>query len=67
MSAERKVRQQAEAVTLTTRELDDRLDAVMHRVAGEAGAVGDPAEDWRPRWITACDLVRRVRPYIVYN
>jgi len=56
---------------LTREELDERI----HRVAGWiAEGTADPAQsrngsddELDPRWISAAELVRRVRPFLVYN
>jgi len=56
---------------LTREELDDRI----HRLAGwiaegssESGGSGNGSDDGLdPRWISAAELIRRVRPFLVYN
>ena len=45
--------------TLTRREIEERLQGLLAEVGGE------PTEE--PRWITPAELVRKVRPFIVYN
>ena len=47
---------------LTKDEIDRRIEVV----AADLLAPGDH-EDCRPRWITAGELVRRMRPFIVLN
>jgi len=48
-------------VVLTKREIDRRIDDLVREVA----AVEEDSS--RPRRIKAADLVRRVRPFLVYN
>ena len=48
-------------LTLTKQEIDRRIDHLVRQVAaGEH-------ESSRPRRIEAADLVRRMRPFLVYN
>lgn len=53
---------------LTKDEIDRRIDTLVQRLAvttDEEGAGAAPSS--RPRWISAAELVRRVRPFIVMN
>jgi len=56
---------------LTKREIDRRIDALVTEVV--AHALKDVEQDWigseplRPRWISAAELVRRMRPFMVNN
>jgi len=52
---------------LTRKEIEDRLDRVVAEVGGWSPDPEpvDPCPD--PRWISSAELVRRVRPFIVYN
>ena len=56
---------------LTRDDLDQRIQRVASEVASDAvvnravEAASD--ETLKPRWIRPADLVRRMRPYIVYN
>jgi hypothetical protein len=56
---------------LTRDDLDQRIQHVASEVASDAvvnravEAASD--ETLKPRWIRPADLVRRMRPYIVYN
>ena len=57
-------------MTLTKREIDRRIEDVIREVTAQAaaGAGGPAGEDLpRPRRIEAADLVRRFRPFLVYN
>jgi hypothetical protein len=53
---------------LTKEEIDRRIDTLVQRLAvtpDEERAEATPS--CRPRWISAAELVRRVRPFIVMN
>jgi hypothetical protein len=52
---------------LTQEEIDRRIDTLAQGVA--TSLVGGPPEPgrWEPRWISAAELVRRMRPFIVLN
>ena len=56
---------------LTRDDLDQQIQHVASEVAGDAVAnrAAEAASDetLKPRWIRPADLVRRMRPYIVYN
>ena len=51
---------------LDREEIENRLDSVARALAGPPDS-NIAEEDLRPRAITAAELVRRVRPYIVLN
>ncbi len=58
----------AKAAPLTRDEIDRRMRDLLAEVAGRDLAAGeDTDEGMRPRWISPSELVRRIRPYIVYN
>jgi len=56
---------------LTRDDLDQHIQHVASHVASAATidlvAEASSEETLKPRWIRAADLVRRMRPYIVYN
>jgi len=56
---------------LTRDDLDQHIQHVASEVACDAAVdlVAEAAseETLKPRWIRAADLVRRMRPYMVYN
>jgi hypothetical protein len=56
---------------LTKQEIDRRIGDLAAEIAAGAvrpgGAGSDDPDDLRPRWITAAELVRRMRSFIVYN
>lgn len=57
---------------LTCEELDERIQGLAGMIAatadGEVISAGAPPDGGLdPRWITAAELVRLVRPFIVYN
>jgi hypothetical protein len=56
---------------LTCEDLDERIHrlAVWIAAGTDDPAAGEPGPEERldPRWITPAELVRRVRPYLVYN
>jgi hypothetical protein len=53
---------------LTKDEIDRRIDTLVQRLAVTPGEVQtDAAPCCRPRWISAAELVRRMRPFIVMN
>ena len=56
---------------LTRDDLDQHIQNVASEVACDAAvdlAVEAASEETlKPRWIRAADLVRRMRPYLVYN
>jgi len=56
---------------LTRNDLDQHIQQVASEVASDAvvDLAADAASDeaLKPRWIRPADLVRRMRPYIVYN
>jgi hypothetical protein len=47
-------------------ELDERIQRVTSWVAS-ASEDGSSGQDLEPRWITPAELVRRMRPFVVYN
>jgi len=56
--------------TLTTDEIDRRISRLVAEVGGHedsAAAACVEIEAHRPRWISAAELVRRMRPFIVLN
>lgn len=56
---------------LTRDDLDQHIQSVASEVASDAvvdlAAEAASDETLKPRWIRAADLVRRMRPYMVYN
>ena len=56
---------------LTRNDIDQQIQNVATEVASDAvvdlAAEAASDETLKPRWIRAADLVRRMRPYIVYN
>ena len=53
---------------LTRDEIDRRIDGVIKTVAiVSEGEETEAATDLRPRWISAAELVRRMRPFVVLN
>jgi hypothetical protein len=53
---------------LTKEEIDRRIESLVAQVTGADAAGGGAGEDAvRPRWISPGELVRRLRPFIVYN
>ena len=56
---------------LTRDDLDQHIQNVASEVASDAvvnrAAEAASDETLKPRWIRPADLVRRMRPYIVYN
>jgi len=56
---------------LTRDDLDHQIQHVASEVACDAAvdlaAEAASEETLKPRWIRAADLVRRMRPYMVYN
>jgi hypothetical protein len=56
---------------LTRNDLDQHIQQVASEVASDAvvdlAAEAASDEALKPRWIRPADLVRRMRPYIVYN
>jgi len=56
---------------LTRNDLDQHIQQVASEVASDAvvdlAAEAASDESLKPRWIRPADLVRRMRPYIVYN
>ena len=53
---------------LTRDEIDRRIDGVIQTVATAPDGEGtEAATDLRPRWISAAELVRRMRPFVVLN
>jgi len=52
--------------TLSCDELDERIQRVTSWVAS-ASEDGSTGPDLEPRWITPAELVRRMRPFVVYN
>lgn len=54
---------EAPARQLSKREIDRRIE----RLVSEIAASQDGEESLRPRWISAGELVRRMRPFIVDN
>lgn len=53
---------------LTKQEIDRKVEAVVAEVTLIDPEIDDTEGDaLRPRWITAAELVRRMRRFIVYN
>ena len=53
---------------LSKDEIDRRIDTLAQQLAVTPDEErADPAPSCRPRWISAAELVRRVRPFIVMN
>ena len=57
---------------LTKQEIDRRIGDLLAEVAEVAELENDPAvvaesETPPPRWICPAELVRRLRPFVVYN
>jgi hypothetical protein len=56
---------------LTKQEIDRRISDLAAEIAEGAVRPGEPdshdSDELRPRWITAAELVRRMRSFIVYN
>ena len=53
---------------LTKSEIDRRIDALAGQLAAAVdNPAGNAAREARPRWISASELVRRMRPFIVLN
>jgi hypothetical protein len=47
-------------------EIDRRIETLVSDIAAPIAA-RDGREELRPRWISAEELVRRMRPFLVYN
>ncbi len=52
---------------LSKREIDRRIEDVVAEVARVPVRGSDDAETLEPRWISAAELVRRMRRFMVYN
>jgi hypothetical protein len=53
---------------LTKDEIDRRIDTLVQRIAEPPGGERtDASPDCRPRWISAAELVRRMRPFLGRN
>jgi hypothetical protein len=53
---------------LTKHEIDRRIELMVAEVAmPEAGEADGGADGFRPRWISAAELVRRMRPFLSLN
>jgi hypothetical protein len=53
---------------LTKDEIDRRIDTLVQQIAVEPGEDRtDSSPDCQPRWISAAELVRRMRPFIGMN
>jgi hypothetical protein len=53
---------------LTKHEIDRRIELLVEEVAMLDAGDGHPGADaFRPRWITAAELVRRMRPFVGLN
>ena len=53
---------------LTREEIDRRIETASRALADSPAARHtEPGEGMQPRWITAAELVRRLRPFIVLN
>lgn len=50
---------------LSKTEIDQRIDTLVEGLT--LGGAEAMATDARPRWISAADLVERMRPFIVLN
>ena len=72
MASDRDNRIQTAALKPLTRDdIDQHIQHVASEVACDAvanlAAEAASEETLKPRWIRAADLVRRMRPYMVYN
>jgi hypothetical protein len=68
MSAKARPSRQEVFRPLTKYEIDQRIDALVQTLAVSPDEEqAEPVADLRPRWISAAELVRRVRPFIVLN
>lgn len=55
--------------SLSKREIDRRIEQVMASVMSceDLDDAGNGEGHLRPRWISAAELVRRMRPFMIYN
>lgn len=55
--------------TLSKEAIDRRIEKVTVQVTSTAGLaqIGPEDDAMHPRWISAAELVRRMRPFLVYN
>lgn len=51
---------------LSVTEIDKRIDGLISEVLSPLSAL-DEADGHEPRWISAGELVRRMRPFLVLN
>lgn len=51
---------------LSCDELDERIQRLTSWIASGSDD-GRPGQDLEPHWITPAELVRRMRPFLVYN
>jgi hypothetical protein len=49
---------------LSKGEIDRRIETLVSDIVG---VTEDGERDLRPRWISAAELVRRMRPFLVWN
>lgn len=52
---------------LTQEEIDRRIDTLAEHLATSLMGEQPGHGRWEPRWISAAELVRRMRPFIVLN
>ncbi len=52
---------------LTKQEIDRRIELVVSEVAALRNEKREEGDLFGPRWISAAELVRRMRPFIVLN
>ena len=52
--------------SLSCEEIDERIQRLTSWVASGSDD-GQSGQDLEPRWITPAELVRRMRPFLVYN
>lgn len=52
---------------LNKEEIERRIDTLAHQLATDAAGPTAGEEGLQPRWISAAELVRRMRPFIVLN
>jgi len=58
---------QVELRPLNKTEIERRIDTLAGELVADAVDAQTGNEGFRPRWISARDLVRRMRPFIVLN
>jgi len=52
---------------LSKQEIDHRMQQVIDEVAASGFAERTAEASLQPRWITAAELVRRMRRFVIYN